>query len=108
MKEKTLKCRISLAIPESVEYDGLEWFNGKKIATSYPNILRKFAKEKNLNIDIHTIQGSVEIAPEEIGTIKDISRLNENGFIKPLSLKELIKLESEMKQPKKINKEEEK
>lgn len=57
------KCRISLAIPESVEYDGLEWFNGKKIATSYPNILRKFAKEKKLNIDIHTIQGSVEIAP---------------------------------------------
>ena len=57
------KCRISLAIPESVEYEGLEWFNGKKIATSYPNILRKFAKEKNLNIDIHTIQGSVEIAP---------------------------------------------
>lgn len=49
-----------------------------------------------------------EITPEEIGTIKDISRLNENGFIKPLSLKELIKLESEMKQPKKINKEEEK
>lgn len=49
-----------------------------------------------------------EIAPEEIGTIKDITRLNENGFIKPLSLKELIKLENEMKQPKKINKEEEK
>lgn len=49
-----------------------------------------------------------EIEPEKIGTIKDISRLNENGFIKPLSLKELIKLESEMKQPKKINKEEEK
>ena len=49
-----------------------------------------------------------EIVPEEIGTIKDISRLNEKGFIKPLSLKELIKLESEMKQLKKINKEEEK
>ena len=48
-----------------------------------------------------------EIAPEEIGTIEDISRLNENGFIKPLSLKELIKLESEMKKPKNINKEEE-
>ena len=44
-----------------------------------------------------------EIEPNKIGTIKDISRLNENGFIKPLSLKELIKLESEMKQPKKIN-----
>lgn len=49
-----------------------------------------------------------EIEPEEIGTIKDISRLNENGFIKPLSLKELIKLESEMEQSKKINEEEEK
>lgn len=49
-----------------------------------------------------------EIEPNKIGTIKDIARLNENGFIKPLSLKELIKLESEMKQPKKIDKEEEK
>ena len=49
-----------------------------------------------------------EIEPNKIGTIQDISRLNENGFIKPLSLKELIKLESEMKQTKKINKEEEK
>lgn len=49
-----------------------------------------------------------EIEPNKIGTIKDISRLNENGFIKPLSLKELIKLEREMKQPKKINEEEEK
>lgn len=49
-----------------------------------------------------------EIEPNKIGTIQDISKLNEKGFIKPLSLKELIKLESEMKQPKKINKEEEK
>ena len=49
-----------------------------------------------------------EIEPNKIGTIQDISRLNENGFIKPLSLKELIKLESEMKQAKKIDKEEEK
>ena len=49
-----------------------------------------------------------EIEPDKIGTIKDIERLNEKGFIKPLSLKELIKLEIEMKQPKKINKEEEK
>ena len=49
-----------------------------------------------------------EIETDKIGTIKDIARLNEKGFIKPLSLKELIKLESEMKQPKKINKEEEK
>ena len=49
-----------------------------------------------------------EIEPNKIGTIQDIARLNENGFIKPLSLKELIKLESEIKQQKNINKEEEK
>lgn len=49
-----------------------------------------------------------EIVPEKIGAIKDISRLNENGFIKPLSLKELLQLEKELKQPKNINKEEEK
>ena len=49
-----------------------------------------------------------EIEPNKIGTIQDISRLNENGFIKPLCLKELVKLEQELKQNKKINKEEEK
>lgn len=57
------KCRISLAIPEAVDYKDVSWFNGKKIATSYPNILRKYAEEKGINIDIHVIQGSVEIAP---------------------------------------------
>ena len=49
-----------------------------------------------------------EIEPNKIGTIQDIARLNENGFIKPLSLKELLQLEKELKQPNKINKEEEK
>lgn len=49
-----------------------------------------------------------EIEPRQLGTIKDIARLNENGFIKPLSLKELIQLEKELKQTNKINKEEEK
>ena len=53
------KCRISLAIPEAVDYPGLEWFNGKKIATSYPGILSRFASEHNLDIDIHVIQASV-------------------------------------------------
>lgn len=57
------KCRISLAIPEAIEYEGVKWFDGKKIATSYPNILKKFASEQGINIDIHVIQGSVEIAP---------------------------------------------
>ncbi len=57
------KCRLSLAIPKAIEYNGLEWFNGKKIATSYPGILQNFSKEKSLDIDVHVIQGSVEIAP---------------------------------------------
>lgn len=57
------KCRLSLAIPKHEEYTGLEWFNGKKIATSYPGILNKFLTEKGINADVHVIQGSVEIAP---------------------------------------------
>lgn len=57
------KCRISLAIPKVVDYPGVEWFNGKKIATSYPNILRRFLADNNVKTDIHVIQGSVEIAP---------------------------------------------
>ncbi len=57
------KCRISLAIPEAIEYTGVKWFDGKKIATSYPNILKKYAEEQGINIDVHVIQGSVEIAP---------------------------------------------
>lgn len=57
------KCRLSLAIPEAEEYTGVKWFDGKKIATSYPNILRKFAEEQGINIEVHVIQGSVEIAP---------------------------------------------
>ena len=51
------------AIPKAVDYSGLSWFEGKKIATSYPNILRKFMKENGVEADIHVITGSVEIAP---------------------------------------------
>jgi ATP phosphoribosyltransferase len=57
------KCRLSLAIPKEIDYQGLEWFNGKKIATSYPNILRQFMEEKGIKSDIHVITGSVEISP---------------------------------------------
>ncbi len=57
------KCRLSLAIPKDIDYPGLEWFNGKKIATSYPNILRKFMDQHGINADIHVITGSVEISP---------------------------------------------
>ena len=57
------KCRLSLAIPKEIDYQGVEWFNGKKIATSYPNILRQFMTEKGINAEIHVITGSVEISP---------------------------------------------
>ena len=56
------KCRLSLAIPKDAEYGGVEWLNGKKIATSYPNILRRFLGEKGIHADIHVITGSVEIS----------------------------------------------
>ena len=57
------KCRLSLALHKEIEYNGLEWFNGKKIATSYPVILKKFLDKNNIKADIHVITGSVEIAP---------------------------------------------
>jgi len=57
------KCRLSLAIPQLIEYPGIEWFNGKKIATSYPGILREWLDANHLKADIHVITGSVEISP---------------------------------------------
>ncbi len=57
------QCRLSLAIPKEANYTGLEWFEGKKIATSYPNILRRFMEKKGIAIEIHVITGSVEISP---------------------------------------------
>lgn len=57
------KCRLSLAIPKDINYQGLAWFNGKKIATSYPNILRHFMEQHGINAEIHVITGSVEISP---------------------------------------------
>ena len=56
-------CRISLAIPKAEEYEGPQWFNGKRIATSYPNILRKYLEDNNIDAQVEVITGSVEIAP---------------------------------------------
>ncbi len=57
------RCRLSLAIPKAADYKGLEWFNGKKIATSYPGILKSFLQKNNIDAQTHVITGSVEIAP---------------------------------------------
>lgn len=57
------KCRVSLAVPKSMKYSGIEELAGKKIATSYPNTVNSFLKEKGIEAELHIINGSVEIAP---------------------------------------------
>ena len=57
------KCKLALAIPKDQKYSGIEFFENKRIATSYPNSLKKYLKSKGINADIHLINGSVEIAP---------------------------------------------
>ncbi|MFD0975504.1 ATP phosphoribosyltransferase [Salinimicrobium gaetbulicola] len=57
------KCRVSLAVPKSVKYNGLQDFEGKKIATSYPNTVQNYLAKNGISADLHIINGSVEIAP---------------------------------------------
>ena len=57
------RCRLSVAIPRSIDYPGKEYLNGKRIATSYPALLEKFLRENRLNAEIHPISGSVEVTP---------------------------------------------
>lgn len=57
------RCRLSLAIPKSIAYEEVSFFENKKIATSYPKILSDFLRDNNINAEIHVISGSVEIAP---------------------------------------------
>ena len=56
-------CRLSLAIPKGEPYEGPEWFTGRRIATSYPNILRRYLHELGIDASVEIITGSVEIAP---------------------------------------------
>ncbi len=56
-------CRLSLAIPKDKTYEGPAWFNGKKIATSYPKILQSYLTKQGIQSEIHVITGSVEISP---------------------------------------------
>jgi len=72
------KCRLKLAIPKDEEYTGLSYFNGKKLATSYPNSLRAFLDKNKLDSEIHVISGSVEIAPN-IGLSDGICDLVSSG-----------------------------
>lgn len=57
------KCRLSLAVPEEESYSGSAWFEGRRIATSYPNSLQRWLDSERIDAGIHTIGGSVEVAP---------------------------------------------
>ncbi|MBT1685098.1 ATP phosphoribosyltransferase [Dawidia soli] len=57
------KCRLSMAVPRGENYTGVQWLQGKNIATSYPNIVKGFLAKHNVEAGIHEISGSVEIAP---------------------------------------------
>ncbi|MEJ5048774.1 ATP phosphoribosyltransferase [Chryseobacterium culicis] len=72
------KCRVSLAVPKEVETDELSFFQGKKIATSYPNTLKNFLEKEGITSDIHVISGSVEIAPN-IGLADGICDIVSSG-----------------------------
>lgn len=88
------KCRLSLAVPKETKYNGLEWFNGKKIATSYPNILRSFLNKKDVNAEIHVITGSVEISTG-IGLADGIFDIVSSGST--LTSNNLVEVETVMK-----------
>lgn len=72
------KCRVSLAVPKEFEGVGLDYFQGKKIATSYPNTVNNFLKEKNIQAGVHVISGSVEIAPN-IGLANGVCDIVSSG-----------------------------
>ena len=90
------KCRVSIAIPKGDEFSGVAALSGKKIATSYPNTVKQFLAEHNIEADLHIINGSVEIAPN-IGLADAICDIVSSGStLFKNNLKEAVKiLESE-------------
>jgi len=72
------KCKVSLAIPKGEEYQDINYFNGKKIATSYPNTVQKYLLNRGVDTQIHIINGSVEIAPN-IGLADGICDIVSSG-----------------------------
>ncbi|REE02058.1 ATP phosphoribosyltransferase [Marinoscillum furvescens] len=72
------KCRLSLAVPREVDYSGIQYFEGKNLATSYPTILKNYLKDQGVNAEVHMISGSVEIAPG-IGLAEGICDIVSSG-----------------------------
>ncbi len=85
------KCRVSLAVPKNSEIKSVRDFEGKKIATSYPNTVNDFFKKNNVQAEVHTISGSVEIAPT-IGLADGICDIVSSG--NTLFMNGLIELET--------------
>lgn len=105
------RCRLSIAVPGSMNYKGVEDLNGLKIATTYSNLLQKFLDENKVNSEIHEISGSVEIAPG-IGLAHAICDLVSSGstlFTNGLKEVEVVlKSEAVLAANKNLSKEEEK
>jgi ATP phosphoribosyltransferase len=72
------KCKVSLAVPKSFKYNSVKDFEGKRIATSYPNTVKNYLADKGVNVDLHIISGSVEIAPN-IGLADGICDIVSSG-----------------------------
>ncbi len=72
------KCRLSIAVQKADHYNGVEFLQGKKLATSYPVLTQKFLNENGINAEIHEISGSVELAPS-IGLADAICDLVSSG-----------------------------
>lgn len=86
------RCRLSIAVPKGSDYENLQFLEGKKIATSYPNSLNQFLNQRRIRAEIHEISGSVEIAPN-IGLADAICDLVSTGstlFQNGLEEKEVI------------------
>ena len=102
------KCRVSLAVPKSSSINSVKDFEGKKIATSYPNTVNDFFKKNNVNAEVHTISGSVEIAPT-IGLADGICDIVSSGntlFMNGLvELETILRSEAVLVQAPKLNEE---
>ena len=72
------KCRLSVAVGRSEQYDGVQYLQGKRIATTYPNLVKDFLAKNKIQAEIHEISGSVEIAPG-IGLAEAIVDLVSSG-----------------------------
>ena len=86
------KCKVSIALPKEVEFNNIKQLDGKRIATSYPNTVKRFFEENGIAADIHIINGSVEIAPN-IGLADAICDIVSSGStLFKNNLKEVVKI----------------